>query len=115
MVVEERLVHLFGEMQFRFDLLATGYLYRYGLKVDLIGMVSRIGGNLLAQIRHGGRQSDIEEDDAAMPLVRLQTAQSVAQDRIGDGKKAIGKMNGKLVIDGKFLQMNRRDTSIGGL
>ena len=106
-VLEQDALHLLDVEQLVLDLLAAGHRQRRADQLHAPVVMRGVGGDLGGQPRPPGKQAVIDEDQAAMPALRLPTPQHVGQDRVVRHEQPFGEMHRVLEGDGKPLQAGR--------
>jgi hypothetical protein len=107
-VLEQLALHVLDEMQLHLDLLAARHRDRIGNEAHAVRVAPGIGAEVVGQAGTRRQHALVDEHQAAVATVGLQPRQRVRQHRVVGRQQAGGEHDGKLVADGKALQMGQR-------
>ncbi len=105
MMIEQHTLHLLDVEQLVLDRLAAGHRQRWCDQLQTPVVMRGIGGDLGGQRWPPSEQAVIDEHQAAMSTLRLESPHHLGQDRVVRVKKPIGEMNRVLEQDGDLLQV----------
>ena len=106
-VLEDLALDLLDKAKIVLDLLAAGHGLRRRHQLDMPGMLRRVGFDFAAEAGGNADQAFIQENQAAMPSVRLQPRDRVDERPVLRLEQAAREYDGELVRDGKTLPISR--------